>query len=498
MSVDIVYFKTEQIPDLEAKLSKYGTLTAAVGQDRRSFLMALSEAVGRSDVIIAVGAIASLAVTLSKGLSMPLVPVNWAALGISGDEDATLPRGALPLIVDGSIYGMIIESGPQCIIAVDNEPSAVEMLSDTYILTYLDAVCSVKPESYAESEPESDAETEPETAPAADGVEDQTDYPDIQPVEHFEEELDFDETADLFADIEQDDFLVIDDRKRVKGWLVALIVVIAVLVLGAVGGYFGYTMWWVPRQYDTVNAETKAKYESGALEIGSIPAEYALRFGTLYAENNDIIGWISADGISVDAPVVTGVNRDDGYYDGRLYDGTANKYGTLHIKYAYDTVTNVNPNLVIYGNNYGDGRAFADLEKLLDGNLAETVILHTDSVFYGEDSWEIFSVMVVNSDGSEYNFADNYAALTAEQRIIRLKSALSYSKVSLRITEADLDEVGLNDTFLTLVTPCSAEKGKSVVVMAKRIKSSDEISVTQSNESDDISSETSDNTASSD
>ncbi len=466
MLIDIVYFKTAQMPDFETKLAKYGDIVAKVGEEKRAFLIALSEAVERSNVIITVGEIKSLASTLAKGLSLPLTAVNWAAIGISGNPDATLPQGALPLIVDGEINGMIIESDSQCIIAIDSDICVAQMLADTYITAYLDALCND-----AESQITSQAEQEPENE-----LESDDDYPEIQPVEHFEEDADDyeDEAPDLFADIEEDDFLIIDDRKKGKGAAIAIIIVLAVLIIGAVGGYFGYTLWWMPRQYDAVVAEAEGKYKSGSLDADNIPAEYSLRFGELYGMNDDVIGWINADGISLNTPIVTESGLERGYYTNRIFDGTVNKYGTPHIKFAYDTDINVNPNLVVYGNNFGDGRAFAELEKLLDGNIASDVILHTDSVFYGDESWRIFSVMTVSSDGSEYDFTNNFAKFTVDERKAALKAALSLSKISLDVTETDFDTVSLNDIFLTLVTPCSEDNGKSVVVMAKKIKSSNE------------------------
>ncbi len=497
--VDIVYYKSERNAELEAKLGGFGGLGVCVGEDKRAFLMALSEAVGRSDVIIAVGAVSALSATLAKALSMPLAPVNWSAIGLSGDPEATLPQGALPLIVDGSVYGMIIESGSQCIIAIDDEPAAAAHLTDTYILTYLEAICAQKPTEQVQPEEESVPEgiretvTVPQTVPEA---EHEDDFPHIQPVEHFEEEgLEQKESEpNIFADIEDDDFLIIDDRKRGKGKIIALICVIVLLIGIAVGGHFGYTMWWLPKQYDSAMEAAKSKYDSGTLDIGTIPAEYALRFGALYEANKDIVGWISADGISLDMPIVTEAAQGLGYYSSHLFDGSANKYGTAHIKYAYDTTSNVNPNLVVYGNNFGDARAFSDVERLLSGSVAQNVTLTTDSVFYGEDSWRIFSVMVLKADGSEYNFADNFMTLSIEERSQRLCEALALSRVELGYDESDFAEIGFNDTFLTLVTPSSTDDGKVVVAMAVRIKTGNENSapvVEAEPTEDDYSSETS-------
>ncbi len=500
MPIEAVYYNSARNDELEQKLSYYGEVKVSAGEDKRSFLMALSEAVGRSDIIIAIGSVSSLAATLAKGLGMPLTPIDWSTIGISGEEGAALPQGALPLLVDGSVYGMIIESGSQCIIAVDDDPTAIAHLTDTYILTYLAAV----------SKPDLEAATpaKVQEQPSDDSAEEYR-HEHIQPVEHFVDEVeeDDDESPDLFAGIEDEDFLLIDDRKRGKGLIVALIIVASVIVLAAVGGYFGYAHWWVPKQYDDTAAAVKDKYSSGTLEIGSIPSEYSLRFGELFNANGDIIGWISADGISLDAPIVTAASKPAGYYGSHLFDGTANKYGTPHIKYAYDADANVNPNLVVYGNNFGDSRAFADVERLLDASVASNVKLHTDSVFYSEDSWRLFSVMVLDEGGAEFNYADNLNSVTPEKREEFARNALTLSKVSLGVTASDLSGIGYNDAFLTLVTPYSKEKGKVVVAMAIRIKPDSEVVIpsfdetssdASSDASSDLSSDVSSDASSSD
>ena len=490
MPIDIVYFKSGVQSDFEQKVAAYGAVGTSHGDDKRSFLMALSEAVDRSDAVIAVGAISELASVLAKGLCMPLTPVDWTMFGISGQEEVALPQGALPLIVDGSVYGMIIESGAQCIIAVDSDGKALEHMTDEYILTYLDAVCKVQPESPVEipapqeaerdGEEEAESESEAEQSEVAEHVEADTaedDFPHIQPVEYFaEEEVEEDSAPDIFADIDEDEFLIIDDRKRGHGWLIALICLVLVLVIAAVGGYFGYTKWWIPKQYDEISASVKEKYESGELKLNTnMPTEYFVRFGLLYEQNSDVIGWISADGIDIDAPIVTAVNKGDAYYKNHLYDGTENKYGTPYIEYAYDNADNTNPNLVVYGNNFGDGRAFAGIEKLLDSSTAGDVTITTDSVLYGEHNWRVFSVMLLDGEDAAFDYTDNFATLTElDERAERLRAALSLSQVALGVGADAFDGIGFTDSFLTLVAPHSSQKGKVVVVMAMQINDADE------------------------
>ena len=499
MPIEIVYYNTERNGWLEQKLGEFGSVSVESGEDRRGFLVALSQAVSRCDIIIAVGAVSTLSGTLAKGLGLPLTPIDWDAIGIKGEEGASLPQGALPLLVDGSVYGMIIESAAQCIIAIDSDESAVKHLTETYITDYVKAIGS-KPSGAADdratetesgqsesaenisgksNEPDVSDKAEESVAEEVSQAPSQTeqeDGPQIQPVEYIDQapyENDGDSQPDIFADIENDDFLMLDVKKHRHGGLIALICIIAVLVIGTAAGFFGYTLWWVPKQYDDAQALFKSEYNTDiatSAQIGALPSDYSMKFASLYAQNPDVIGWISADSIGISLPIVTGAGKQADYYESRLFDGRTSKYGTPYIKYAYDTAVNVNPNLVVYGNNFGDGRAFAGVEKLLDKATAQSTAIRTDSVFYGEDGWQIFSVMLLAADGSEYNYADNFSTMTAAERITALKNALKLSKVDLGISESDFDSIGLNDTFLTLVAPYSADKSKVVVAMAIREK----------------------------
>jgi len=220
--------------------------------------------------------------------------------------------------------------------------------------------------------------------------------------------------------------------------------------------------------YEVSVADAKEKYTKSTAEdvsTAGMPEEYSVKFAALYKQNADVISWLKVEGLGIDTPVVTGVRHSAGYYENHLFDGKSNPYGTPYIKYAYDTAANINPNLVIYGNNKGDGKAFGKLEGLLDG-IGKVKSVKTDSALFGEEEWNIISVMLVDKEGKEYNFADNFKELDADARTEVIKTALKKSKVN---TGATIDSVELTDNFLTLVTPYSKDKNKVVVVVANRI-----------------------------
>ncbi len=489
MSVEIVYYNTPSNPDLEGALGSLGKVNATVGQDRRGFLMALSAAVSVSPTIVAVGGINALTNVLSKGLGLPLTPVDWTALGIAGEEEVLLPKGALPLLIGGTVCGMIIENAAQCIIVTDDEGEVLDHLTETYILPYLQAVISNRQEQPAE---QSQAEAVEEPTPEA--VEENAEEPAEEITEEIAEEV-IDEPAeqeeepslppdeeddeaepdeDIFADLDEDDFLTLNDKKKKGGWLVAILVIFALLTAGIVGGYFAYTKWWVPNQYDVSMATAKAAYYHSTADdvaAANMPDNYSVKFAALYKQNADVICWLKVGGMGINTPVVTASRHSKGYYENHLFDGKSNNYGTPYIEYAYDTGANINPNLVIYGNNTGDKRAFSRLEELLgykSVDLDSATKITTDSVLFGEENWNVISVMLVNANGSEFNFADNFKSLDADQRTAIVKDAIKRSVVKTDVTVDTYGEVDLTDAFLTLVTPYSKDESKVVVVFAQR------------------------------
>ncbi len=485
MSVEIVYYNTASITQLETDLSQLGDVNSALCEDRRSFLIALSKAVSVSNTTVAVGKIDTLSTVLSKALSLPLTPVDWSSLGIQQAAEIALPKGALPLLVGGSVYGMIIENASQCIIAVDDDPQALEHITETYVVPYLYAVMK----DSQQTEEVTFAEEPQEEAPAeepADAVADEpmTDLPEQEepeqpthivekpePADAVEEPVA--QETDLFSDIEEGDFLNLTEEKKKHGFWIALICILAVLIVGIAGGYFAYTKWWQPKQYDESLKVAKTAYSQySAVDAENIdfPYDYSVKFASLYKQNPDIIAWLKVDGLSIDTPVVTAANHSTGYYDSHLFDGQSNPYGTPHINYAYDTATNINPNLVVFGNNTKDGKAFSQIEDMLTVNGYKKVkSITTDSTLFGEEKWRVLSVMIVSSDGSEYNFNDNFKSLSMQSRTAMVKDAINRSRVNTGITAEMIGDVESTDLFLTLVTPYSQDKTKMVVVLADQI-----------------------------
>ena len=460
MLVELIFFTVDTNAPLAQRVGTLADVNVRCGQDKRGFLTQLAEAVGQSKVIIAVGPLSKLTDTLSRGLGLPLEQVDWSQFGITADSDASIPKGALPLILGKSICGMILESGEQCIIACDSDEAVADRLFDAYVLPYLQALAP-EGESFTvtqeiEEEPAQESvEEQPVEVPT--NAEEEVAEEEIEPQSIIEPEGEY----DVFAEVETADvdFIFDEPKPKKRGWIVVLCILLVLLIAGGAGWYYLLR--------DGIGEEYYAELMESYGDTGKadqLPDRfnnlYLTRFGALYLQNDDVIGTVKLPFSKDSLPIVTSADKAEGYYDLRRYDGHFALYGTPYTSYAYDE-SNANPNLVVYG-----GKMFAPLSKLLDkANASKEYSLTTDSILYGEDEWEVFSVMQPESiEGATYT--SNFADMTAEQRVAAVKKALSLSKVDFGFDESDFDNVGLSTHFLTLI---GEDNGTTVVVMARRV-----------------------------
>lgn len=456
MTVELIYFAAPRDPALEERLAA-ACAAPRTGETRKAFLLALSEALEASAVALTVGDTAALSDALSRGLGLPPTAVDWAALGVEGDPDALLPKGALPLLWESKVRGFILESGPQAILALDKENALP--LFDAYLAPYLEARADAEPAQPAAPEAPDEPDEPDEPLPANEDEDALPEGVRMTPEEP---------AYDVFAGMEHADIGLPPEeeapKKKRKVWIPVLCVLLALLL--ALGGA-GY--WYLALRdggaegyYGTLMADVYRAFGDVA-ESGDYPSEYLLRFGALYEINPDVIGTVTVKGAGIDLPVVSAAGKED-YYKLRRFDGTFALYGTPYTNASYSEA-DVNPNLVIRG-----GSLFEGLNALSQG--VGTAAVTTDSVLYGEDAWEIIAVLTVDDAGLA-NYDDSFAALTAAQRQARAKAALRASLCSTGLTEADLDNVGLSTNFLTLLTPSTSESGKTLVVFARRAAKAD-------------------------
>lgn len=186
------------------------------------------------------------------------------------------------------------------------------------------------------------------------------------------------------------------------------------------------------------------------------------RYVELYAENNDLAGWLSIAGMKIDYPVMQ--NEDDEYYLHRDFYGNDSKYGCLYVRARADLDTGTN--FIVYGHNMKDGAMFGDLDSYLEKSFYEKHSLISFHTLYEERVYEIIAVFrsqVYNTDDDVFKYYQFYEADTQEE----------FDSFYNNIKELSLYDTGVEarfgDTFLTLSTCAYHVKDGRLVVVAKRV-----------------------------
>ena len=462
MQIETIYLSAMGDAGFDAAVQSLGAafLGSTQVQTRRAYLEALARAVERSDAIIASGELfgpAGLVEITGKGLGMELEPINWSALGLlQGSDAARLPKGAIPLVTKGGeVGGAVLESGGQSLVLITGDMGLRGELFDLYVRPYLLAKADEAP--VAES-------TQPEPEP-------QTPVPAV-PAQPEEVQPALDDAA-ILADLHLDEEQAEDEPEenapsakkpasRAKRLLLRVFLPILIIALLASGGYFGYEFWYIPKQCDDAYAQAREDY--GQSGENTLPADVLLKFGKLYEQNPDLIGWVRQKEAGLDYPVVSAAAQPSGYYAQHLFDGTKNKFGTPYMNGEFDSYILLQ-NMVVYGANYQDGRMFAGLEQYLGLEFYKSAPTISLDTLYEEAAWKIFGVLLIEKDveAAGFNYkASNFFNDDAVQQYIdevQRRSAINCGV-----------DVAPTDKMLTLVTQYSKDSRMNVVIVARKTR----------------------------
>lgn len=184
-------------------------------------------------------------------------------------------------------------------------------------------------------------------------------------------------------------------------------------------------------------------------------------YAGLYEENNDLIGWLSIEGLDIDHPVMQ--NEDDDYYLRHDFYGEESKYGCFYVKEQADL--DAGTNFIIYGHSMKDGSMFGDLDRYLEESFYQEHSAISFDTLYEERTYEIIAVFrsqVYEADDDVFKYYQFYEADTQEE----------FEDFYDNIKELSLYDTGVEaeygDTFLTLSTCAYHVSDGRLVVVAKR------------------------------
>lgn len=182
-------------------------------------------------------------------------------------------------------------------------------------------------------------------------------------------------------------------------------------------------------------------------------------FLKLKQKNQDIMGWLTIDGV-VDQAVV---QRDNSYYLNRDYLGNKNVNGALFMDMAIPMSTRPYT-LIVYGHNMKTGEMFGKLLKYKQVSWYQKHAFVTFNSQYEDGQYVIFSAAKIQvAPGT--SFVNLYGLLGDEvaerEEIIAQLDNLSFFN--------NYVDVRADDQLLLLVT-CDGEDDERFVVSARRIR----------------------------
>lgn len=204
------------------------------------------------------------------------------------------------------------------------------------------------------------------------------------------------------------------------------------------------------------------------------PANIQLKYAKLYGENQDFVGYLSADGINLNLPVVQ-TDNDEVYLNKNFY-GSSTKYGCPFVTHLNNMSYNhLDMNTVIFGHHMNNGTIFGALDKYktLAGYKSAPII--SFNTLYKDYQWKVIGAFITNgyaSGDNGYLFPYFFTNLSSESKMSTYLSELAQR--SLYDTGVD---VLPSDKLLTLST-CSHEFDEArFVVVARLVRTGEKATV---------------------
>lgn len=198
--------------------------------------------------------------------------------------------------------------------------------------------------------------------------------------------------------------------------------------------------------------------EPPAPTVSPMLYEYQL----LYEINNDLVGWITIDGTSINYPVVQSPYEANFYLRKNFYKEKAT-CGTIYVREACD-VNLPSDNVTLYGHNMRNGTMFADLHKYEDPAFwaANRFVQFNTLTEYHQ--YEIFAVFITSAtlgEGFRYHVFDDAADAADFDRFVA--GCKSISLYDTGITPQ------YGEKLLTLSTCDKSIDNGRLVVVARRV-----------------------------
>lgn len=215
-----------------------------------------------------------------------------------------------------------------------------------------------------------------------------------------------------------------------------------------------------PDQSDQPEKETSDEQK----KLPEILPEYQ----EIYAENNDLVGWLEIDGTVINYPVLQSDSEENSqFYLTHSFAKKKDKNGSLFMDYRNDFVDR-DTNIIIYGHNMKSGAMFGTLKKYLEkGYLEKHPKIRFDTIY------ERGTYKVIGAFLSEVSYQDEYTF--RYYNFLNANNESEFEAFCVNVMQLDALKKGAldakyGDQLLTLSTCSSYTDEGRMFIIAKRIE----------------------------
>ena len=215
---------------------------------------------------------------------------------------------------------------------------------------------------------------------------------------------------------------------------------------------------------DTTDGQEQADASDEPKQLPDILPEYE----EIYAENNDLVGWLQIDGTVINYPVLQSDSEENSqFYLTHSFAKKKDKNGSLFMDYRNDFVDR-DTNIIIYGHNMKSGAMFGSLKKYLDKGYLETHSKIRFDTIHDRGTYEVIGAFL-----SEVSYQDEYAF--RYYNFLNANNESEFEAFCVNVMQLDALKKGTldakyGDQLLTLSTCNSYTDEGRMFIIAKRIK----------------------------
>ena len=115
-----------------------------------------------------------------------------------------------------------------------------------------------------------------------------------------------------------------------------------------------------------------------------------LEYSEIYAQNDDLVGWIRIDNTKVNYPVMQTPDNPNFYLD-HDFNGNSSAWGAIYAREECD-INEPSDNITLYGHNMRDGSMFAVAHQYISKDVWEKNPLIFFDTLYEYHTYKIFAV----------------------------------------------------------------------------------------------------------